>query len=305
MVELEGERPLVMQLTKTAEADAIQMFGSIEDFEERLNNEEWNVYTENEEVMLVSYKLRITIVCVEKPADQTHPEPYLLAKYLRKKSKEDGFSALAFELERPIEVHRAKPSHVPLAKPEYTYHCPYCSSELEFGTKTCPRCHVEITWQCSRCGAIFDVNAYERCPVCGVQLQKPKKRDPKDLRAKMERRFWAFNWTEDKLTGFITNQNAYRIVQSLEEGSEEYNRVMDALYRLYVNQLVKGSVHLTMNGQMVVLMGEMDKHEKEWVDAILKEMGMGRFLDEYEVKYALKIAKKERERRPASNIRGR
>jgi hypothetical protein len=60
-----------------------------------------------------------------------------------------------------------------------------------------------------------------------------------------------------------------------------------------------------MNGQMVVLMGEMDKNEKEWVDAILKEMGMGRFLDEYEVKYALKIAKKERERRPASNIQGR
>jgi hypothetical protein len=88
-------------------------------------------------------------------------------------------------------------------------------------------------------------------------------------------------------------------------GSEEYNRVMDALYRLYVNQLVKGSVHLTMNGQMVVLMGEMDKHEKEWVDAILKEMGIGRFLDEYEVKYALKIAKKERGQHPTSNIQRR
>jgi hypothetical protein len=49
----------------------------------------------------------------------------------------------------------------------------------------------------------------------------------------------------------------------------------------------------------------MDKHEKEWVDAILKEMGMGRFLDEYEVKCALKIANKERGQRPASNIQGR
>jgi len=39
------------------------------------------------------------------------------------------------------------------------------------------------------------------------------------------------------------------------------------------------------------------------VDAILREMGI--FLDEYEVKYALKIAKKERGQRSASNIQRR
>ena len=57
-------------------------------------------------------------------------------------------------------------------------------------------------------------------------------------------------------------------------GSEEYNRVMDALYRLYVNQLVKGSVHFMKTKNMIknVIKSEYIESEMKFLSNLSYKM---------------------------------
>ncbi len=179
------------------------------------------------------------------------------------------------------------------------YRCPnpLCGREIELEWRYCSYCRVRLQWECESCGMRFDVGKRMSCPFCGALIkgrEENKHRESfQERERRREERFWALQWPEEKVIGVVLSPISKTFFQKLRERDREaYARVYDALCQIWVHREETGSVLLPKKGGCVYLMGEMEHGEKAWVSAILREAGLGRFLDEYETKLALKEAKK-------------
>jgi predicted RNA-binding Zn-ribbon protein involved in translation (DUF1610 family) len=229
-----------------------------------------------------------------------------------RKNANDRNGAFATELERPVKVFKAKPKdwgrvekREPLQaaqqkKPEFV--CQNCHKEIFLTELYCTSCGTPINWRCSKCHTPYDVARIDHCPHCGVPRDVVKKTteetgkdDLEDIEKRRAMKFWDLKWSDDKVTGFITFTGSRDILYELEANNHaEYLRVYDAMVMLWNHRKETGSIRIKRADGWIYLIGEMKRGSKAWIANVFQENKFGKLLDAYEVKLALKEARRQR-----------
>ena len=144
------------------------------------------------------------------------------------------------------------------------------------------------------------------CPHCGVprdvvkKTEETNKNDSEEIEKDRAIKFWELNWPDDQVIGFITFTGSRDLLYELEANNHaEYMRVYDAMVMIWNHRKETGSIQIKRADGWIYLMGDMKRGSKAWIANVFKENKFGKLLDAYEVKLALKEARRQRSpRRP-------